>query len=306
MNQFSNGQGDGTATVSTHRRPENLEGITLEKWRLIPEEVGDGASHMALDQALLESAVEEDFPPTLRFFRWEPPALSLGRFQDLGQVDLKACETSGIEVVRRPTGGRSILHLDDFTYSLVLPSRLPLPDGVVETYSYICRGIVAALRLLGVEAQTEKGTGSDYTRAGGACFATSTGADLKCAGRKICGSAQLRRNGAVLQHGSLLLKDRSELLFHLLRFENPAERAASLEAYRRSCVTLEEVGIEVGWEEVATCFRRGFEESFGVRLVKAGLTTQEERRWHCLVPAYRSRDWLTNPRRNDLPSVPES
>ncbi|MDI6874633.1 lipoate--protein ligase family protein [Candidatus Solincola sp.] len=274
----------------------------METWRFIPRQADDGASHMALDQALLECATGPSFPPTLRFQRWVPPALSLGRFQKLEDVDLEACEASGVEVVRRPTGGRSILHLDDFTYSLVLPSRMPLPSGVVETYSLICRGIVAALRLLGLEPVIRVGGGTRYARSGAACFAASTQADLRCGDRKICGSAQLRRGGAVLQHGSILLKDRSELHFGLLRFEGEEERLSSLRDYRRNCASLEELGVNASWEEVAECFRRGFEESFAVRLREGGLEAGEEQRWRSLIPSYRSGEWLRNPRRLELPS----
>jgi len=277
----------------------------MEDWRFIARRSDDGASHMALDQALLESATCPSFPPTLRFQRWVPPALSLGRFQKLEEVDLEACAAAGVEVVRRPTGGRSILHLEDFTYSLVLPSSMPLPPGVVETYTLICRGIVAALRLLGLQPVIQVGSGARYAPSGAACFAASTQADLRCGDRKVCGSAQLRRGGAVLQHGSILLRDRSELHFRLLRFQGEEERLASLRAYHRNCASLEELGVDTDWEEVAECFRRGFEESFGVRLREGELQEGEEVRWRSLIPGYRSPEWIRNPRRLELPSSPD-
>ncbi|MBC7247772.1 MAG: lipoate--protein ligase family protein [Actinobacteria bacterium] len=270
-------------------------------WRLLPTLSMEGAAHMALDQALLESACEEGFPPTLRFMRWEPPALSLGRFQDLEEIDLEACRSRGIEVVRRPTGGRGILHLDDFTYSIVLPATMGLSGNVAEAYAFICRGIVAALYLLGIEAAVHQGSGDRYAEAGGACFTASTQADLKHAGRKICGSAQLWRGRAVLQHGSLLIEDRSTTLFALLRFVDEEERRASLAAYRAGCVTLREAGWEGSWEDVASSFRRGFEESFRVSLREGGVTSREGRRWRELLAAYRSRAWLENRRRQRLP-----
>lgn len=273
----------------------------MRAWRFIPRCIDDGASHMALDHALLECATHASFPPTLRFQRWMPPGLSLGRFQKLDEIDLETCRAQGIVPVRRPTGGRSILHLEDFTYSVVLPSWLRLPSGVVQTYALISRGIVAALRILGLEPRINVGKGADYVRSGAACFAASTQADLRCGDRKICGSAQLRRNGAVLQHGSILLRDRSELHFRLLRFQGEEERLAYLQSYRRNCISLEELGFEVHWEEMAECFRRGFEESFGVRLLEGELDEKEEHIWRTLTPAYRSREWLHNRRRQELP-----
>ena len=99
---------------------------------------------MALDQAVLEAALRRGFLPTLRFYRWSPPALSIGRFQPLEDIDVEACDARGIEVTRRPTGGKSILHLDDFTYSVVFPPGSNLPENVVEAYRLICGGILRA------------------------------------------------------------------------------------------------------------------------------------------------------------------
>jgi len=273
----------------------SLEMADLErKWRLIPPRTDDGAGNMALDQALLEAASRPGFPPTLRFFRWSPPALSMGRFQDLGDVDLEACRREGVDVVRRPTGGRTILHLDDFTYSLVLPRGFPFPARVVEAYLFICRGIVAAMNRLGLEVSLIEKGGVDYRRAGSACFASSTQADLRLGGRKICGSAQVRRAGALLQHGSVLMADHSELLFRLLRFPSAREREEALREYRRSCTTLEETGRALSWEEMASAFASGFEEAFRIRLEEGDLTPRERERWLGLVPAYRSPGWLAN------------
>lgn len=272
----------------------------FDTWRLLPWEKDEGASHMALDHALLEAARNHGFPPTLRFMRWDPPAISLGRFQEIHEIDLKACREMGIEVVRRPTGGKSILHLGDFTYSIVLPSRMSLPASVVEAYTYISRGIVAALHLLGLGAEIYHRPGN-RGKGIGACFASSTQADLRCGGRKICGSAQLRKGGALLQHGSLLLEDHSELLFRLLRFEDEDKRRDGLAAYRRSCVTLAETGVHAAWEEVAACFIRGFSQTFQVHIEPGGLTDAERERWRTLTAAYRSREWLHNRRARALP-----
>jgi lipoate-protein ligase A len=257
---------------------------------------------MALDQALLESAVEEGFVPALRFYRWSPPSLSIGRFQPISDVDLDTCAVKGVEVVRRPTGGKSILHLDDFTYSLVLPRSWALPRNVEAAYIVICRGIIAALATVGVEAAVQCRAGEDYRDAGGACFAVATRADLVYAGRKLCGSAQVRREGATLQHGSLFLYDRSDILFDLLRFKSSGEKREALRAYRMRCVTLEETGASVSWDELAVAFRSGFERAFGVSIPEGELTEGELRRWLELKGAYRSPRWLINAESRALPS----
>jgi lipoyl(octanoyl) transferase len=249
---------------------------------------------MALDQVLLESAAAAGFPPTLRFYRWSPPALSIGRFQSIDDVELVACAREGIEVVRRPTGGKSILHLDDFTYSIVMPASFPLPDNVAEAYRIICLGILRALQILGFAAAMQSHDSEDYRLTGGACFAAATQADLESAGRKLCGSAQVRRGGAVLQHGSMLLEDHSELLFRILRFDSERERLNGLESYRRRCTALNRGDESCSWDEVATSFVRGFREIFGAEIEEGVLTTREEARWEALTHAYASPEWLRN------------
>ena len=256
---------------------------------------------MALDQTLLESAAAGDFPPTLRFYRWSPPALSIGRFQPLSDVDLDSCAARGIEVVRRPTGGKSILHLDDFTYSIVTGPDFPLPGGVVEDYRMICRGILLALKHLGLEAAIQPREGEAYRLAGGACFAAITQADLELSGRKLCGSAQVRRRGALLQHGSILMEDRSELLFALLRFAGEEERKNGLEDFRKRCIALNHTGWSYTWPQVADAFARGFQENFDALIEEGPLTDTEKRRWAVLTGAYGSVQWLENAALEALP-----
>jgi lipoate-protein ligase A len=270
-------------------------------WRLLPVCTARGASNMALDQALLESAADEGFPPTLRFYRWSPPTISIGRFQSLDDLDLDACAREGIEVARRPTGGKCILHLDDFTYSITLPRGFTIPDGVVEAYTMICRGILAAFEELGVGAVIQSHEAEDYRGVKGACFSATTHADLEVAGRKLCGSAQVRRNGCMLQHGSIHLEDHSITLFSMLRFDHEEQRACALESYRMRCITLSDSGSTSSWEEVAASFVKGFRRSFRVEIEEGGLSRQEKRRWHELVLFHASPAWLENARLDALP-----
>lgn len=272
-------------------------------WRLLEPLTSSGAGQMAMDQALLESARADGFPPTLRFHRWSPPALSIGRFQAVSDIDLEICAAEGIEVVRRPTGGKCILHLDDFTYSIVLPTRFPFPPDVVEAYALLCRGILAALKLLGLDAAMQSREHDDYAAARGACFAAATEADLEYAGRKICGSAQVRRRGALLQHGSILMEDRSELLFRLLRFDTEGQRLGARAAYRDRCVAINDTGRRFTWDEMADSFREGFGEAMGVVVTGRELTAWEEDRAAALLSLYRREDWLVNASRRDMPGL---
>jgi len=220
---------------------------------------------MEFDRALLESASDDGFITTMRFFHFRPAALTIGRFQDLAEIDLHACREHGIEVARRPTGGKAILHLDDFTYSMVLPAQAGLPENTLEAYAILSRGIILALQSLGLNAAITIDGNRGYKEAGGACFAATTGADLKYEGRKICGSAQLRRHGALLQHGSILLKDHSQLLFKLLRFQDSMSRELARERYESAYLPLNASGLDVSWQDIALAFQQGFSEAFNIQ-----------------------------------------
>ncbi|OFW55934.1 MAG: hypothetical protein A2W01_05665 [Candidatus Solincola sediminis] len=220
---------------------------------------------MTLDSALLKSASSIDFIPTLRFFRFHPPALTVGRFQDLAEIDFDACRKKGIQVARRPTGGKGILHLDDFTYSVVLPARSDLPENVLEAYAVLSRGIILALQSLGLDTILATSGNATYKKAGGACFAATTGADIKYQGRKICGSAQLRRHGALLQHGTILLEDRSRMFFELMSFKNDNLKEQARKEYEAAYIPLRTAGFNGSWEDLAHAFQQGFSKAFNIQ-----------------------------------------
>jgi lipoate-protein ligase A len=272
-----------------------------QEWRLLPTLTKDGFSHMAIDQALLEAAASPEFPPSLRFIRWSPPALSIGRFQAISDIDLEKCSKHGVDVVRRPTGGKCLLHIDDFTYSVILPAGFDIPDKVEDAYKRICVGITTALRYLGLQATVQARGQAVRMKAGSACFAVATKADVEYEGHKICGSAQVRKNGALLQHGSIMIMDHSKFLFNLLRFESEREREENLNAFRKSCMHIEKTGCICTWEDLADSFRKGFSESFGAVFKEGKLSAWEEGAWRSLVSAYRSEQWLKNARADDFP-----
>jgi lipoate-protein ligase A len=168
-------------------------------WRLIIDGPVPGAMNMALDRAVLESHVLGLVPPTLRLYSWEVPTASLGRFQSLEQVDLEACVRRGFDVVRRPTGGRGVLHDDELTYSVVAGIASGVPRGVAASYRHLSAALAEAYTLLGVPAQiTARSRGE---KGAGACYLHATPADLSLGAAKLSGSAQVWKDDAVLQHG---------------------------------------------------------------------------------------------------------
>ena len=178
------------------------------EWRLIQNGPGDGAWNMALDEAIVGAVGQGRVPPTLRFYTWSRPTLSLGFLQRTpGGVDLAECDRRDIPVVRRVTGGRAVLHAEELTYSVALPLQGPWRRlSVSETFALVGRGLIAGLRRLGVAAAVaEAGIQSGNDRKTGACFLLRRMPAVLVGGRKLIGSAQRRWERGVLQHGSLLL-----------------------------------------------------------------------------------------------------
>lgn len=167
---------------------------------------------MALDDALLDSHRHGLTPPTLRFYSWEPAALSIGYAQSLADVDVAACREAGLDVVRRPTGGRAVLHRGEFTYALIASEGFP--PSVALTYRRITEVLADAISRLGAPAAVAPGQACRASTA--SCFQSATQADLQAMGRKLVGSAQKRRDGAFLQHGSLMLTQESTEILSLL------------------------------------------------------------------------------------------
>jgi lipoate-protein ligase A len=214
---------------------------------------------MALDEALMES-VRGGATPVLRFYRWSPACLSLGRNQPgRGFYRLDALERAGLDVVRRPTGGRAVLHAEELTYSVAVPEgRLGAPRA---TYLAINRALVAGLRRLGVAAELQaRGMRRAATPSLAPCFREPAEGEVVVGGRKLVGSAQWRERGVILQHGSLLLAGDQRAVTELLREpprepdEPPAVLADSLSPLPEwSALT---AALAAGWEEVVGPLQR--------------------------------------------------
>lgn len=232
--------------------------LRAAEWRAFQTGDHSGAWNMGLDWALLEQAANGALPPTLRFYGWSPPALSLGRFQGLEGINLEALRRRGWDLVRRPTGGRAVLHHLELTYSLVLPPEVVDGAGVRTSYAVLSRLLNAGLRSLLPEpppaSPPEGATGR--TREPN-CFAFASECDSLVEGGKLVGSAQVRHRGALLQHGSILLD---------------ADRAA-WEEILGSAGRLSTLRELLGSPPSATRVQRALEEAFqalGIRLARTG------------------------------------
>lgn len=254
---------------------------------MITDVARPGALNMALDEAMLVCQAAGDMPPTLRLYGWEPACMSIGYFQRAGlEVDVAACSDAGVDVVRRPTGGRAVLHEHELTYSIVIRQEL-LPGGVLETYQVLSRGILAGLSYLGISGEEARprqraglaagtGSGRDEDGTHAACFDAPSWYETVVAGRKIIGSAQMRRDGVILQHGSLLLRFDPHRLTQLLRVRDDSRREA-LAAVLSAKVTsvADATGRKVGFAEAARAMICGMAGGLGLTLVAAGYAPEE-------------------------------
>lgn len=195
------------------------------RWRLIRSGPLSGAENMALDEALLESVAAGRSLPVLRFYGWQPPAVSLGYFQQLASaVDPEACRQLGYDIVRRLTGGRAVLHDCEVTYAVISPERSELfPGGILENYRVIARGLQQALDSFGLQTSLAPGRtacGGNSAAQQSACFTAPATWELLHAGCKMTGSAQKRQGDVFLQHGSIPLDLDPVRLFQALDTEH--------------------------------------------------------------------------------------
>lgn len=238
-------------------------------WRLICDGPVDAATNMARDRAVQLAREEGSAPPTLRLYRWTRPTVTLGRFQPADAIDRGYCSEHGIDVVRRFTGGRGVLHADELTYSMVASVDDGVPRGVAASYRHLSAVLVAAFRALGVEAALTSHDGSPTSSA--ACYLANTRADVSAGLAKLSGSAQVWSGSTVLQHGSFVIDrdlERERAVFRLT-----AEQAEQLA--ERSATLVDLLGSRVEFDEMASAVTRAFAETMGVRLEPGDLTSRE-------------------------------
>jgi len=271
-------------------------GSAAGTWRLVLSDPADGARNMAVDEAIFRARAEGLAPPTLRLYRWQPPAVSLGRFQALDErIDAAAIRQRGYGLVRRPTGGRAILHADELTYSVVVrETDVAGGEALMTSYRELSRGIETGLGYLGVDAALgAEAEGSPEKALPTICFAKTARCDLVAAGRKVVGSAQTRSRGVILQHGSIPLTiDLDDLLAVL---PGPIDRplAERRRKVREAAVGVcELVGRPVGFEELAGAIRLGFARALDV-VLRPGALLPEETIWadELVATKYGASEW---------------
>ncbi|HKK07370.1 MAG TPA: biotin/lipoate A/B protein ligase family protein [Gemmatimonadota bacterium] len=255
---------------------------------------------MAVDEALMDAA--RGGRAVLRLYRWDPPCLSFGRNQRAdGRYDVEDARRQGIDLVRRPTGGRAVYHHRELTYSVTAPAGAW--GGLRESYRRINGALLLGVQRLGARAREAGRSGARAPGPGTrACFRDPLPGEITAGGRKLIGSAQWRDRGALLQHGSLLLHD-DQAVAERLRLgggvdgaaETPgvgAEEAAGEEASPVRAASLSELlGLEPSVDALAAALREGFAEAFGLPVEPAPDGVPDPERVRQLEEAYRDPAW---------------
>jgi len=268
--------------------------MTQLVWRLLITGFMDGPANMALDQAILEAVARGAVPPTLRFYGWTPACLSLGYTQPVSDVDEERLAKRGWQLVRRLTGGRAILHTDELTYSIAFPAQDPIVQGdIVSSYRRLSAALLAGLSRLGADAHADRQTSSTANHKGPVCFEVPSHYEITVDGKKLIGSAQVRKFNGVLQHGSFPLTGDIARICDALVFDSVAARAHAQRNVVERATTLEAaIGRAVPWQEAAEVLAGSFKDTFEVAAFEGDLTTEERDRAAALVDErYATQEW---------------
>ena len=266
-------------------------------WRLVATPPQPGAWNMACDEALGRLVVAGESAPVVRFFQWCPPAVSFGYSQYVSrEVDVERLTCDGIDVVRRATGGRAVLHADELTYSIICREADPVAaGGITATYRRISAGLAAGLRELGVDAEltrsSEATMGSRPDQAAQPCFSSTSRAEVVVGGRKLIGSAQHRKRGLMVQHGSILLGPHHRRLVQYLRVGDDV-REMFARGLEQSTTSLRELGwCDSECDGLVASLARGLAEELGVELEPAALSGAEQAATEKLAREKYGADW---------------
>lgn len=237
-------------------------------WRLLKLEANDAFTNMAIDEAIVQARIKDLVPNTVRFYQWKPSAVSIGRFQDISkEVQIDNCQQLGVDIVRRISGGGTVYHdcAGEITYNITAREEDFGTKDVVQAYNTICKGLIQAAKILGVDADFNPGDPKNCP-------------NIAIDGKKISGSAQFHQGGVMLQHGTFLLDIDLDRMFTLL-WVPWAKTIQDVVCVARERLTSikKELGKKVSTEEVYQALIKGFEKAFNTQLQEEDLTTHEQK-----------------------------
>ncbi|MBA4535792.1 lipoate--protein ligase family protein [Bacillus aquiflavi] len=271
-----------------------------EVWYFIDSGDCSPSFNMALDEALLDWHSEGRIPPIVRFYGWDPATLSIGYFQKVNkEINLEAIKAHQLGFVRRPTGGRGVLHEHELTYSVIVSEMHPnMPASVTEAYRVISEGILKGFHHLGLDAyfaipKTAEEKGNLINTRSAVCFDAPSWYELVVEGRKIAGSAQTRQKGVILQHGSILLDLDEDKLFSLFKYPNERVKERMQKSFKNKAVAINDISSRtISISEAKTAFKLGFAEGLNVKFEPYELCEDELLYVHKLAKErYENDEW---------------
>jgi lipoate-protein ligase A len=236
--------------------------------RIITQGHNNAFFNIALDEAISEAVRKKLSPPTLRLYQWDKPSISIGYFQKISDINIDYCSKMGYPIVRRPTGGRAILHDSELTYSL--SARIdssPFKGRLIEDYTFISKALVSGLKLAGIDAQISFSKKRCFRQKSPACFKVASYGEITINGKKVIGSAQKRYNNGFLQQGSILLNFDARKLRDVLRF-NDKEDFKEIGALR-------EYAPEISYNDLKNSLKEAFEMVLKVKMISDNPTDFE-------------------------------
>ena len=258
----------------------------LKEWEFILDETPQrGSYNMAVDDYLFRSLTQ--YPMTrLRFYQWKRPTVSLGFLQKIDKVlNLEFCRENGIDVVRRITGGKLVLHWKEITYSVCSSDHSLFSLRLLKSYKLISQALMLGLKKMGISPGLAAHTPSNYSRGNLPCFAYSSRDEVEVKGKKIIGSAQKREGARFIQHGSIPREGDDGLLGRISSMENEESRA------RRTSL-FQILNYKIEYREAVECFTDGFREYFDVKLTPKKFSKSEmEEITRIQEHRYESMDW---------------
>ena len=253
------------------------------KWYFINSGPCSPSYNMALDEALLDMHSQGEIPPVIRFYEWNPATLSIGYFQSAEKdIDFHALKTQQLGFVRRPTGGRAVLHESELTYSIIVTEEYPnMPATVTEAYRVLSDGLLVGFQNLGLDAyfsipDTEEKQADLKKPKSAVCFDAPSWYELVVEGKKVAGSAQTRQKGVILQHGAILLDLDEEKLLSVFKFSSPEAKERMRRKLPEKAVAINQLtDMEITIPQCIKAFKEGFEQALEIELVPYELTDEQ-------------------------------
>ncbi|MFA9559414.1 biotin/lipoate A/B protein ligase family protein [Evansella sp. AB-rgal1] len=263
----------------------------METWFFVDSGKKSPAYNMALDEKLMDWHRDGKIQPVIRFYAWNPATLSVGYFQKVEkEINMDVVRKRGLGFVRRPTGGRGVLHDDELTYSVIVSEEHPnMPATVTEAYRVISEGLLQGFRLLGLQAEfsiprTKEEKEQLKNPRSAVCFDAPSWYELVVEGRKIAGSAQTRQKGVILQHGSIIRTLDEDMLFDLFTYSSERVRQRMQSAFKKKAVAINDLSEkDIQLDDMKKAFFTGFEKGLNMELQAYELSEEQEKEVEDLV-----------------------